>query len=224
MLARLLELARTQLKRQKPSRLPTGHSAARRRRCAWARSQQARARRAWLLLLSRRPGPSAAALGVAGVSCAGRCGLAKERMSRLRGAAPPVPEETWRTSRGEPLVPRKMSPQKSPLPVDALPTQVILRTASGRGACPCGRGCGRARPWPAPRAAVAADGEAASMRSTISMAIRARFMRSLTVTRRLIYRLVAQRASRLRLELKSRNPIRRTSFAYAPWYLSTYRP
>jgi hypothetical protein len=47
-----------------------------------------------VLLLSRRPGPSAAALGVAGVYAVGGAGLAQEGISRLRGAAPPVPEET----------------------------------------------------------------------------------------------------------------------------------
>jgi hypothetical protein len=47
-----------------------------------------------VLLLSRRPGPSAAALGVAGVYGLGSVGLAQEGLSRLRGAAPPVPEET----------------------------------------------------------------------------------------------------------------------------------
>jgi hypothetical protein len=47
-----------------------------------------------VLLLSRRPGPSAAALGVASVYALGGVGLAQEGMSRLRGAAPPVPEET----------------------------------------------------------------------------------------------------------------------------------
>jgi len=47
-----------------------------------------------VLLLSRRPGPSAAALGVAGVYAVGGAGLAQEGISRLRSAAPPVPEET----------------------------------------------------------------------------------------------------------------------------------
>ena len=47
-----------------------------------------------VLLLSRRKGPSAAALGVAGVYALGGAGLAQEGISRLRGAAPPVPEET----------------------------------------------------------------------------------------------------------------------------------
>jgi hypothetical protein len=47
-----------------------------------------------VLLLSRRPGPSAAALGVAGAYAVGSAGLAQEGISRLRAAAPPVPEET----------------------------------------------------------------------------------------------------------------------------------
>ena len=47
-----------------------------------------------VLLLSRRPGPSAAALGVAGAYAIGGAGLAQEGISRLRAAAPPVPEET----------------------------------------------------------------------------------------------------------------------------------
>ena len=47
-----------------------------------------------VLLLSRRPGPSAAALGVAGVYAVGGVGLAQEGVSRLRAAVPPVPEET----------------------------------------------------------------------------------------------------------------------------------
>jgi hypothetical protein len=47
-----------------------------------------------VLLLSRRPGPSAAALGVAGVYAIGGAGLAQEGISRLRAAAPPVPEES----------------------------------------------------------------------------------------------------------------------------------
>jgi Putative Actinobacterial Holin-X, holin superfamily III len=47
-----------------------------------------------VLLLSRRPGPSAAALGVAGAYAIGGAGLAQGGISRLRPAAPPVPEET----------------------------------------------------------------------------------------------------------------------------------
>jgi Putative Actinobacterial Holin-X, holin superfamily III len=47
-----------------------------------------------VLLLSRRLGPSAAALGVAGAYAVGGAGLAQEGISRLRAAAPPVPEET----------------------------------------------------------------------------------------------------------------------------------
>jgi hypothetical protein len=47
-----------------------------------------------VLLLSRRPGPSAAALGVAAVYATGGAALAQEGIARLRGAGPPVPEET----------------------------------------------------------------------------------------------------------------------------------
>lgn len=47
-----------------------------------------------VLLLSRRLGPSAAALGVAGAYAIGGAGLAQEGIARLRAAAPPVPEET----------------------------------------------------------------------------------------------------------------------------------
>jgi hypothetical protein len=47
-----------------------------------------------VLLLSRRTGPSAAALGVAAVYAAGGAALAQEGIARLRGASPPVPEET----------------------------------------------------------------------------------------------------------------------------------
>jgi hypothetical protein len=49
---------------------------------------------ALVLLLSRRPGPSAAALTVTAAYAAGGAGLAQEGIARLRAAAPPVPEET----------------------------------------------------------------------------------------------------------------------------------
>src|SRR5918992_941254 len=48
---------------------------------------------ALVLLLSRRPGPSAAALTVTAFYAAGGAGLAQEGISRLRAAGPPVPEE-----------------------------------------------------------------------------------------------------------------------------------
>jgi hypothetical protein len=48
---------------------------------------------ALVLLLSRRPGPSAAALTVSAVYAAGGAGLAQEGIARLRAAGPPVPEE-----------------------------------------------------------------------------------------------------------------------------------
>jgi hypothetical protein len=47
-----------------------------------------------VLLLSRRPGPSASAFGVTAVYAVGGAALAQEGISRLRAAAPPVPEET----------------------------------------------------------------------------------------------------------------------------------
>jgi hypothetical protein len=49
---------------------------------------------ALVLLLSRRPGPSAAALTVTAVYGAGSAGLAQEGIARLRDAGPPVPTET----------------------------------------------------------------------------------------------------------------------------------
>jgi len=48
---------------------------------------------ALVLLLSRRPGPSAAALGVTGLYAAGGAALAQQGIARLRAAGPPVPEE-----------------------------------------------------------------------------------------------------------------------------------
>jgi Putative Actinobacterial Holin-X, holin superfamily III len=47
-----------------------------------------------VLLLSRRPGPSAAALAVTSFYAVGSAGLAREGIARLRAAGPPVPEET----------------------------------------------------------------------------------------------------------------------------------
>jgi hypothetical protein len=46
-----------------------------------------------VLLLSRRPGPSAAALAVTAFYAAGSAGLAREGTARLRAAAPPIPEQ-----------------------------------------------------------------------------------------------------------------------------------
>jgi hypothetical protein len=48
---------------------------------------------ALVLLLSRRPGPSAAAFAVTGFYAAGSAGLAQQGIGRLRSAVPPVPEE-----------------------------------------------------------------------------------------------------------------------------------
>ena len=66
-----------------------------------------------VLLLSRRPGPSAAALGVAGAYAIGGAGLAQEGISRLRAAAPPVPEETVESVKS---VKRPRKPKKKPRP------------------------------------------------------------------------------------------------------------
>jgi Putative Actinobacterial Holin-X, holin superfamily III len=52
---------------------------------------------ALVLLLSRQARPSAAALGVSAMYAAGGAALAQEGISRLRGAAPPVPEATVRS-------------------------------------------------------------------------------------------------------------------------------
>jgi hypothetical protein len=49
---------------------------------------------ALVLLLARRPGPSAAALGVTGLYAGAGTLLAQEGIARLRAAAPPVPEQT----------------------------------------------------------------------------------------------------------------------------------
>jgi hypothetical protein len=49
---------------------------------------------ALVLLLSRQPRASAASLGVTAMYAAGGAALAQEGINRLRGAAPPVPEQT----------------------------------------------------------------------------------------------------------------------------------
>ena len=49
---------------------------------------------ALVLLLSRRPGSSAAALGVSGAYMGAGALLAREGLSRIKEAAPPVPQET----------------------------------------------------------------------------------------------------------------------------------
>lgn len=54
---------------------------------------------ALVLLLSRRPGPSAAALGVAGAYAGASGLLAREGLARLREAGPLVPEETVQTAK-----------------------------------------------------------------------------------------------------------------------------
>ena len=66
-----------------------------------------------VLLLSRRTGPSAAALGVAGAYAIGGAGLAQEGVKRLRAAAPPVPEETVESVKA---VKRPKKTKKKPRP------------------------------------------------------------------------------------------------------------
>ncbi len=67
-----------------------------------------------VLLLSRRPGPSAAALGVAGVYALGGAGLAQEGLSRLRAAGPPVPEETVESVKESRVEQEEEAPQARP--------------------------------------------------------------------------------------------------------------
>jgi hypothetical protein len=67
-----------------------------------------------VLLLSRRPGPSAAALGVAGVYALGGAGLAQEGVSRLRAAGPPVPEETVESVKSLGSTKKKKRPKPAP--------------------------------------------------------------------------------------------------------------
>ena len=67
-----------------------------------------------VLLLSRRPGPSAAALGVAGVYALGGAGLAQEGLSRLRAAGPPVPEETVESVKNLGSSKKKKRPKPAP--------------------------------------------------------------------------------------------------------------
>ena len=55
---------------------------------------------ALVLLLSRRPGPSAAALGVTGAYAGAGALLAREGIERLRRATPLVPEETVQNAKG----------------------------------------------------------------------------------------------------------------------------
>ena len=69
-----------------------------------------------VLLLSRRPGPSAAALGVAGAYAIGGAGLAQEGIARLRAAAPPVPEETVESVKSVKSVKPGKSKKKKPRP------------------------------------------------------------------------------------------------------------
>ena len=64
-----------------------------------------------VLLLARRPGPSAAAFGVTGVYAAGGAALAQGGIARLRAAGPPVPEETVESVKN--LRPKKQ-PKKKP--------------------------------------------------------------------------------------------------------------
>jgi hypothetical protein len=72
-----------------------------------------------VLLLSRRPGPSAAAFTVTAFYAAGGAGLAQEGIARLRAAAPPVPEETVESvkeSLGSMKKKKRAKPAKAPRP------------------------------------------------------------------------------------------------------------
>jgi hypothetical protein len=64
---------------------------------------------ALVLLLSRRPGPSAAALGVTGLYAGFGALLARQGIARLRAAAPPVPEETIKRNLGAAKKPARSS-------------------------------------------------------------------------------------------------------------------
>src|SRR3954447_2333822 len=55
---------------------------------------------ALVLLLSRRPGPSAAALGVTGAYAGAGALLAREGLERLKQATPLVPEKTVQNAKG----------------------------------------------------------------------------------------------------------------------------
>jgi hypothetical protein len=60
-----------------------------------------------VLFLARRPGPSAAALGVTGLYAAGGAALAQEGIARLRAAGPPVREQTVESVKGSTKKKRK---------------------------------------------------------------------------------------------------------------------
>jgi hypothetical protein len=67
---------------------------------------------ALVLLLARRPGPSAASVGVTGLYASAGALLAREGITRLRSAAPPIPEETVESVK-ENLGPKKKKPVPS---------------------------------------------------------------------------------------------------------------
>lgn len=70
---------------------------------------------ALVLLLSRRPGSSAAALGVSGAYAAGGALLAREGIERLRHASPLVPETTVQNAKGS----LSSKPKRRPRPKQA---------------------------------------------------------------------------------------------------------
>jgi len=77
---------------------------------------------ALVLLLARRPEPSAAALGVTGLYAGTGALLARQGIARLRAAAPPVPEETVEN------VKKNVGSRKKP----ARPSQTRARSAASR--------------------------------------------------------------------------------------------
>jgi hypothetical protein len=81
---------------------------------------------ALVLLLSRRPGPSAAALGVTGAYAAGGALLAREGIERLRRATPLMPEETVRGTIG--------SSKRGSRPARTKQTAKKRTTSAARGA------------------------------------------------------------------------------------------
>jgi Putative Actinobacterial Holin-X, holin superfamily III len=77
---------------------------------------------ALVLLLARRPEPSAAALGVTGLYAGAGALLARQGLAHLRAAAPPIPEETVQS------VKRDLGSKKKP----ARPPQSRPRSAANR--------------------------------------------------------------------------------------------
>ena len=68
---------------------------------------------ALVLLLARRPGPSAAALGVSGLYAGAGALLAREGIARVRAAAPPVPIEAVESVKGNLGAKKKQRPRST---------------------------------------------------------------------------------------------------------------